>query len=121
MLFLLRSETFTWKTPITDETRKKLKQISADSRRSIFSYQSVRRAERVMPEQHILKFKNDQSLPKVQEVRCDAASVPLVMAWYGAYFSGDDYEVHLDGLRVKIDRNGEPINLAAVLEKLSDE
>ena len=74
-----------------------------------------------MPEQHALSFTNPQARPKVQTVKCDVASVPLIMAWYGAYFAGDDYEVHLDGLRVKIDRNGEQLNLADVLRKLEEE
>lgn len=74
-----------------------------------------------MTEQHTLTFKNEQARPKTQRVKCDAASVPLIMAWYGAYFAGDDYTVYLDGLRVKTNHNGEPINLASVLEKLNDE
>jgi hypothetical protein len=43
------------------------------------------------------------------------------MAWYGAFYAGDDYEVRLDGLKIKIDANGLPIDLADVLRKLEEE
>lgn len=76
---------------------------------------------RDMPEQHTLTFKNSEARPRVQQVKCDAASVPLIMQWYGAFFAGDEYEVRLDGLKIKIDRNGEPIDLADVLKKLEEE
>lgn len=51
---------------------------------------------------------NADAIPKNQTVLCDAASVPYIMAWYGAYFAGDRYTVALDGRNVAMDLNGEP-------------
>lgn len=56
---------------------------------------------------HELKFTNSDATPKVQVVTVDRASVEPVMAWYGAYSAGDRYSVHLDGLKLKKDQNGE--------------
>lgn len=33
--------------------------------------------------------------------------VAAIMAWYGAYFAGDDYTVTVDGVPVAMDKNGE--------------
>lgn len=54
-----------------------------------------------------LKFTNLDASPKVQVLQVDAASVAPIMAWYGAYYSGDRYSVHLDGNRLQKDQNGE--------------
>jgi hypothetical protein len=56
---------------------------------------------------HSLKFTNSDAIPKIVEVFCDHASVASIMAWYGAYYSGDRYWVHLDGQWVEKDQNGE--------------
>lgn len=58
---------------------------------------------------HKLVFMNADATPKNQTIRCDLASVPEIMAWYGAYFAGDRYTVALDGHNVPMDQNGEPI------------
>lgn len=34
-------------------------------------------------------------------------SINDVMAWYGAYFAGDDYTVTVNGTPVEMDQNGE--------------
>jgi hypothetical protein len=54
-----------------------------------------------------LRFVNSDARPKVATVRCDTASMPQVMAWYGAYFAGDRYAVYADGEKLVKDRNGE--------------
>lgn len=56
---------------------------------------------------HELKFTNSDATPKVQIVTVDRTSVEPVMAWYGGFFAGDRYSVHLDGLKLKKDQNGE--------------
>lgn len=54
-----------------------------------------------------LLFVNKDATPKNVLLLVDAASIPAIMAWYGAYFSGDRYKVSVDGKRVQIDQNGE--------------
>ncbi len=54
-----------------------------------------------------LKFVNSDARPKVATIRCDAVSVPLIMAWYGAYYAGDRYAVYADGEKLAKDQNGE--------------
>jgi hypothetical protein len=61
-----------------------------------------------------LRFVNSDATPKVAEVTCDAQSVPAIMAWYGAYFAGDRYYVEANGARIAKDRNGEPVEKAAI-------
>lgn len=56
-----------------------------------------------------LVFNNADATPKTVLIQCDAASVPHIMAWYGAYFAGDRYTVALDGRNVPMDINGEPL------------
>ncbi len=56
-----------------------------------------------------LKFTNSDATPKVATVRCDAANIPLIMQWYGAFYAGDRYSVHADGVRLFKDHNGELI------------
>lgn len=56
-----------------------------------------------------LIFNNADATPKSVVIECAAASVPNIMAWYGAYFAGDRYTVTLDGRNVPMDRNGEPL------------
>jgi hypothetical protein len=36
--------------------------------------------------------------------------VPNIMAWYGAYHSGDRYTVTWNARNVAMDNNGEPVN-----------
>ena len=61
-----------------------------------------------------LGFMNADATPKNTTIRCDSASIPDIMAWYGAYFAGDRYTVALDGRDVAMDINGEPICLSAL-------
>lgn len=56
-----------------------------------------------------LVFMNADAKPKNQSILCDLASVPSIMAWYGAYFAGDRYTVAIDGRNVAMDVNGEPL------------
>jgi hypothetical protein len=55
-----------------------------------------------------LVFSNADATPKNCAIRLDRASVPAVMAWYGAFYAGDRYTVALDGRNVPINQNGEP-------------
>lgn len=54
-----------------------------------------------------LRFVNIDARPKEQVLHVDTASVEPIMAWYGAYYSGDRYSVLLDGKRLQKDQNGE--------------
>lgn len=56
-----------------------------------------------------LRFINSDATPKTTTIRCDTASVPDIMAWYGAYYAGDRYRVELDSEKVAKDCNGEPV------------
>ena len=56
-----------------------------------------------------LVFNNAEATPKTEVIECDRASVPSIMAWYGAYFAGDRYTVAMDGRNVAMDINGEPV------------
>ena len=55
-----------------------------------------------------LVLKNADATPKDVIIRCDTQSVQNILAWYGAYFSGDRYTVALDGRNIPMDQNGEP-------------
>jgi|5_EtaG_2_1085323.scaffolds.fasta_scaffold61552_3 hypothetical protein len=67
----------------------------------------------------VLVFNNADATPKTQRLECSLESVPLIMAWYGDYFSGDRYTVALDGRNVPMDINGEPLHLSE-LDKYYD-
>ncbi len=54
-----------------------------------------------------LEFYNAESKPSVVRLSCTRCSVYPIMVWYGAYFSGDDYAVMIDGVEVPKDLNGE--------------
>lgn len=55
---------------------------------------------------HKLEFINSDATPKTTTIICNRASVPHIMAWYGAYHAGDRYRVTLDGVKVEKDYNG---------------
>lgn len=61
---------------------------------------------------HELRFVNDDAVPQEQVLQVDAASIAPIMAWYGAYYSGDRYLVLVDGKPVQKDQNGELIGEA---------
>ena len=54
-----------------------------------------------------LKFTNSDAIPKTVVLSVARKSIPLVMQWYGSHYSGDRYSVHVDGVKVEKDRNGE--------------
>ena len=58
-----------------------------------------------------LVFNNADATPKTTVLDVSAASVPDIMAWYGAYCSGDRYTVTADGRNVPMDHNGEPAHV----------
>ena len=53
-----------------------------------------------------LKFTNSDATPKVQIIQCSEASIAPIMDWYGAFFAGDRYTVHVNGAKVAMDQNG---------------
>ena len=53
-----------------------------------------------------LVFKNKDATPKEVHIECTPISVPDIMAWYGGYYSGDDYVVTWNGEKVPMDRDG---------------
>ena len=55
-----------------------------------------------------LVFNNADAMPKTTVLDVSAEAVPDIMAWYGAYCSGDRYTVTVDGRNVPMDQNGEP-------------
>lgn len=57
-----------------------------------------------------LCFVNSDATPKVVTVKTRKSDVPEIMKWYGAYYAGDRYAVHVDGVKVKKDQNGELIS-----------
>lgn len=56
----------------------------------------------------VLKFVNQTAGDEVA-ITCDQASMRMIMAWYGAYYAGDDYKVYANGIELIIDQNGELI------------
>jgi hypothetical protein len=54
-----------------------------------------------------LQFTNEDAKPKEAILNVSTESIAAVMTWYGGYHSGDDYVVHVDGVEVKKDQNGE--------------
>lgn len=54
-----------------------------------------------------LLFVNKDAKPKKTLLLVDVPSIAPIMAWYGAYYSGDRYKVTVDGQRVQMDMNGE--------------
>ncbi|WP_068305895.1 hypothetical protein [Pararhodobacter sp. CCB-MM2] len=66
-----------------------------------------------------LVFMNADATPKNTAIRCDAASVPNIMAWYAAFCGGDRYTVAANGRDVAMDMNGCPT--LAALRKIEGE
>lgn len=56
-----------------------------------------------------LRFVNSDALPKSAVIQCHRASIPLIMAWYGAFYAGDRYSVFVDGEKVDKDHNGQMV------------
>ncbi len=60
-----------------------------------------------------LRFDNRDAMgedeEKVQsiELRVERSAVKHIMAWYGAYYAGDDYDVFINGRQQAMDKNGE--------------
>ena len=53
-----------------------------------------------------LRFVN-RTAGGTRNMRVDPASVDMVIAMHGAFYSGDQYEVYLNGRRLMVDKNGE--------------
>lgn len=60
---------------------------------------------------HELRFVNSDARPKETILLVGYASVRPIMAWYGAYHSGDRYQVLLDGRPLEKDQNGEMVGV----------
>ena len=60
-----------------------------------------------MSDQVTITFINMDAKPKVVTGTVGKDMIRNVMAWYGAYYSGDRYRVEINGEVVKKDQNGE--------------
>jgi hypothetical protein len=54
-----------------------------------------------------LRFINQDTMPKEITFDISKEGVAPTMAWYGAFHSGDDYAVYVDGIEAAMDLNGE--------------
>lgn len=54
-----------------------------------------------------LLFCNKDAVDTTTSIFCCTKSVPHILAWYGAYWAGDDYTVTMDGKPLRLDLNGE--------------
>lgn len=54
-----------------------------------------------------LVFFNYDATPREVKFNVAMDGVAPIMAWYGAYYAGDRYNVFVDGKRINKDRNGE--------------
>lgn len=58
-----------------------------------------------------LRFTNrtagEEGPPDVVEMQINREAVPHVMDWYGAFYAGDDYDVRLNGKKLRMGINGE--------------
>lgn len=59
-----------------------------------------------MTTMHTLVFTRAGAKPKKTVIKCDAASVPHIMVWYGAHHAGDKYKATIDGRYISMDKNG---------------
>lgn len=59
---------------------------------------------------HRLVFSNADAKPHNVALDVSLSSIKHVMAWYGAYFSGDRYTVTMNGHNLPMDLNGEPLS-----------
>ena len=53
-----------------------------------------------------IRFENETA-QQAHEFTIGFDGIDLVMAWYGAYWAGDEYEVTVDGRPVATNKNGE--------------
>ncbi len=53
-----------------------------------------------------IRFEN-KTAQEAHEFTIGFDGIDLVMAWYGAYWAGDEYQVTVDGQLVAADQNGE--------------
>lgn len=56
-----------------------------------------------------LEFKNKTAKLGCVTLKVRAMDIAPIMAWYGAYFAGDNYKVYADGKQMKMDINGEKL------------
>lgn len=54
-----------------------------------------------------LSIKNKSSINSNSEFQVAEAAVPTILAWYGAYHSGDNYTAKINGVKLALDHNGE--------------
>lgn len=54
-----------------------------------------------------LEFYNPDATLAITRLVVSRDSIGPILAWYGAYFAGDEYAVMIDGEEIKIDGNGE--------------
>jgi hypothetical protein len=58
-----------------------------------------------------LKFTNrtagDDGPAEIVEMQINREAVSHVLVWYGAFYAGDDYDVRLNGKKLRLGINGE--------------
>jgi hypothetical protein len=61
---------------------------------------------RLMTGHVILRFLN-RTAEEAVKMTVERSATPHIMAWYGAFCAGDDYDVYIDGEKQQIGINGE--------------
>lgn len=56
-----------------------------------------------------LMFYNVDATPHEMKLRVGSSAIAPIMAWYGAYYAGDRYNVFVNDKPVNKDQNGELI------------
>lgn len=54
-----------------------------------------------------LEFKNRDAFEREITIECAKASINHIVMWYNAFYSGDNYELRIDGVQVEVSRNGD--------------
>ena len=42
---------------------------------------------------------------QTETIQCHPDSVSRIVTWYGGYHAGDDVDLHIDGVKQKLDHN----------------
>ncbi|NRA31078.1 MAG: hypothetical protein HRU11_12560 [Parvularculaceae bacterium] len=54
-----------------------------------------------------MKFTNSDARPKVETVTVASKDADKVARWYGGFFAGDRYSIHINGEKVEKSPDGE--------------
>lgn len=42
---------------------------------------------------------------RTEIIQCHPDSIKRIVQWYGAFYTGDDVDLHIDGVKQKLDEN----------------